>query len=59
MSICHALSPDDSGFALAQYASQIVGNRNRVILMLDWIDRRMAVRSADRAGAALPDTPLP
>ena len=28
-------------------------------LVLDWIDRRMAVRSADRAGAALPDTPLP
>jgi hypothetical protein len=33
-----ALSPDDRGFALAKYASQIVGHRNRVVLMLDWID---------------------
>ena len=33
-----ALSPDDRGFALAKYASPIVGNRNRVVLMLDWID---------------------
>ena len=28
-------------------------------LMLDWIDRRMAVRSADRAAAAMPGTPVP
>lgn len=28
-------------------------------LMLDWIDRRMAVRSADKAAAALPDSPHP
>ncbi len=33
-----ALSPDDRGFALAKYSSQVVGNRNRVALMLDWID---------------------
>jgi Tol biopolymer transport system component len=33
-----ALSPDDRGFALAKYASQSVGNRNRVVLLLDWID---------------------
>jgi Tol biopolymer transport system component len=33
-----ALSPDDRGFALAKDASQIAGGRNRVVLMLDWMD---------------------
>ena len=33
-----ALSPDDRGFALAKYASEVGGTRNRVVLMLDWID---------------------
>ena len=28
-------------------------------LVLDWIDRRMAVRSADKAAAAMPVTPTP
>lgn len=32
-----ALSSDDRGFALAKYASQVVDNRNRVVLMLDWM----------------------
>ena len=33
-----ALSPDDRGFALTKYASEVGGTRNRVVLMLDWID---------------------
>jgi serine/threonine-protein kinase len=33
-----ALSPDDRGFALAKFASETGRNRNRVVLMLDWID---------------------
>lgn len=33
-----ALSPDDRGFALAKYASEVGGTRNRVVLMLDWLD---------------------
>ena len=33
-----ALSPDDHGFALAKYAGEIGGIRNRVVLMLDWIE---------------------
>ena len=45
-----ALSPDDRGFALAKYASEIVGTRNRVVLMLDWIDplERTGARAAPR-----------
>ena len=33
-----ALSPDDRGFALAKNASEVGGTRNRVVLMLDWMD---------------------
>lgn len=33
-----SLAPDDGGVALAKYAEQVVGDRSRIVLMLDWID---------------------
>jgi serine/threonine-protein kinase len=33
-----AASPDDRGFALVKYAERMVGDRGRIVMMLDWID---------------------
>jgi serine/threonine-protein kinase len=30
-------SPDDRGFALVKYAERVVGDRGRIVMMLDWI----------------------
>ena len=41
-----AASPDDRGFALVKYAERVVGDRSRIVMMLDWIEA--AKRGAPR-----------
>jgi serine/threonine-protein kinase len=45
-----AASPDDRGFALVKYAERVVGDRSRIVMMLDWIQavKRGAATSAVR-----------
>ena len=43
-------SPDDRGFALVKYADRVVGDRGRIVMMLDWIEavKRGATKSRVR-----------
>jgi serine/threonine-protein kinase len=43
-----AASPDDRGFALVKYAERVVGDRGRIVMMLDWIEA--AKRGAPKSG---------
>jgi serine/threonine-protein kinase len=43
-----AASPDDRGFALVKYAERMVGDRGRIVMMLDWIEA--AKRGVPKSG---------